>query len=860
MEWQQPHWSGRQQPRLPPRHKLRPNGFARVARFSIENRNLLVILYVVLAALCAGVAIATLDVDLDQGPRITLDKTTAALQAELDRQFPGVEQTFLAIVESRDPETAREQAQALSVSLKARNDLFLSAFVPGTGDFYDVNALLFRDAPDVRSRVDALLQMQPLYQAIAAAPDIPGFAALINEIGNAVEQGRSPPGFEFLLLAASSAIEGEVRGRPRPIQWNALAGLGGEARSMRWFVLATPKPGVERQAASFARQSADGMQGVAWLWPKRALGSSPSPLRDFVVPGGLSIFITFTLLGAGLGSFRQTLAIMLTGAVTLSASAAAAAAMGRPLDSATWSFAVAVLAPVLVSGTVVCVSYAGVRAKGVSAAQAVMLAAHRKGGLVSAITILFAAVWVSWLVRQLPSISQFAMIALIGTALAWLTALTLLPACLALFSRKPESSQAHWMDDALGDAATYHARNATDVVAMIVLAAAVFSAAFLPGMRFGERQTPSTPAALLETPDARGAVHVVVPEAEVAGLVDRLARLPEVGAIRTAEQFLPPDAARKVAELQRLEAMAPFEPAPREPVEEDALPQKFIELERQLTAIASGPATSPELRDAVLRLRRSVNLFANPQPPTLGRVDALEQSLFGNLGALSVTAQRLATLRQPGIGDLDPDLLRRFVSAEGNWRIEVMPRTGTGTLSFAASLRRVANGAAGEPVLALVRNEIIHHETLLALAAALVAAAILVLASLRSLTAWVLAMAPVCAFVTLTAAIAAAFDLAFNAAMLAGASTAAAVLITSSMIVAQQFGTGSTCRAAGRSLGLALRTSSPAHACGRGGAPGIVLPSRVAGVRRRHGSHPADGVFALRPACSRTRPLVQCAD
>ncbi|WP_373503550.1 hypothetical protein, partial [Aestuariivirga sp.] len=696
-----------------------------MARFSVENRNILVILYVVLAAVCGGWAIATLEVDLDQSPRITLDETTAKLQAELDRQFPGVEQTFLAIVESRDPETSREQALALSASLGERSDLFLSAFVPGTGDFYGLNALLFRDAADVRSRVDALLQMQPLYLAIAAAPDIQGFATLIHEIGNAVEQGRSPPGLETLLLAAASAIEGEVRGRPRPIQWNALAGLGGEARSMRWFVLATPIPGMERQAAAFARQSADGMQGVRWLWPRRALSSAPSPLRDFVVPAGLSIFVTFTLLGAGLGSFRQTLAILLTGAVTLSAAAAAASAMGRPLDSATWSFALAALAPVLVSGTLLCVSYAGARAKGVSAAQAVMLATHRKGGLVSAIMFLFVAVWVSWLVRQLPSLNQFAVISLIGTAVAWLTALTLLPACLALFARGGQSGQVHWLDDALGDAASHHTRNAIDVVAMVVLAAAVFSIAFLPGMRFGERQTPSSPVALLETPDARGAVHVVVPRAEVPGIVDQLMRLPEVGAIRTAEQFLPPDAAPKVAELHRLEAMAPFEPAPREPSEEESLPQTFIELERELTAIASGPATSPDLRDAVLKLRRAVSLFANPQQPTAGRVDALEQSLFGSLGSLSVTAQRLARLRQPGVEDLDPHLLRRFVSSEGNWRVEVMPRTGTGTLSFAAAMRRAVPAAVGEPMQALVRNEIIHHETLLALAAALVAAAIL---------------------------------------------------------------------------------------------------------------------------------------
>ncbi len=61
--------------------------------------------------------------------------------------------------------------------------------------------------------------------------------------------------------------------------------------------------------------------------------------------------------------------------------------------------------------------------------------------------------------------------------------------------------------------------------------------------------------------------------------------------------------------------------------------------------------------------------------------------------------------------------------------------------------------AAGEPLAALAANEIIHRQTLLAISAALVAAAVLVLAVLRSLKGWVLSLAPAAAFVTLTASL-----------------------------------------------------------------------------------------------------------
>lgn len=786
MEWQQPHWSGRPQKSGAPLPKLRPNGFAKMTRYSAENHFVVLVLSVLVTLLCGGIAAALLEIDPDEGPRITLDAATAASQAELERQFPGIDQTFLAIVESRDAETSRSQALALAASLQQQGELFSEAFVPGTGPFYEDNALLFRSLDEVTARVEGVLQMQPLYQAVAAAPDIPGLSALVSEIGRAVEQGRSPPGLEALLVAASAAIEGEVRGTPRPIRWPELAGLNGEAQGLRWFVIATPKPGFERQAAAFARQSADGMQGVSWLWPRRALGSTASPLRDFVVPAGLSVFVTLTLLGAGLGSFRQTFAIAACGAVTLGVSSAVVAAMGRPLDGATWSFAAAVLAPVIASGVVLCISYAQARARGVSVLQATMLAAHRRGGLVSAITFLFAAFWLSWLVRQLPSLSQFAVIGLIGAAVAWLAVFTLLPAALAVLDRGDVVIAPHWLDDALDEQRSYHLRNALDVVAMIVLAGALFSAAFLPAVRFGERQMPSSPGPFLDTPDARGAIHIVVRPEAVEPLVGELSKLSEVGAIRTIAQFMPSDTRRKVAALQRLESVTRFFPIPRPPPEQDGLRHSFAELERQLTAIAVGPSTSATLRDAALRLRHAVNLFVNPEPPADARVQALETALFSGLGELSRSAERLSKLREPRIDALDPQLLRRFVSPEGMWRIEVMPRTDTGLLSFAASLRRAVPASAGEPLAALARNEIIHHETLLALAGAFVAAAVLVLAALRSLTGWILSLAPVSAFITLTAAAAVLLDIGLNAGILAGASAVAAMLIASAMIMAEQ--------------------------------------------------------------------------
>lgn len=780
MTWDNPHWSGRSQHEAVPRKRLRPNAYARIARFCAAHGSMLVLLYVMLALVCASYAVTTLRIDPDQRPRITLDPATAQLQSELDRQFPGIEQSFLAVSDSSDPQTAL----ALADALNARQDLFLSAFVPGTGEFYQTNALLFRDLADVSARVEALIQMEPLHYALASAPDILGFASLVNEIGKAVAQGRSPPGLEALLLAAANTIEAQVQGKTIPVDWVALAGLGDKMTSPQWFVLATPRPGLEQQAAAVARQASEGMQNITWLWPRRALAVSASTVRDFVVPLCLSLLLVVLFTAAVLGSVRRMVALMLGAGVTLSCAAAAAAAIGRPLDGASWPFVLAVVAPVFVSGSMLCTAFAACRAKGVAISQSIMLASQRQGELITASSLLFAAMWVAWLVRQLPSLSQFAAIALIACAVAWIVSLTLLPAALSVLAARHPAEEPNWLDELLGTEPSSSRPSISDGIAMILLATAIFCAVFLTGVRFGERQLPSSPPPLLETLDARGAVHILAAQDQVDELVAKLSALPEVGAIRTANQFLPPQAPEKIAELRRLAGLTPFEPAFRGGADPALLGQSFSELEEQLTAIAVGPATSPELKEAALRLRRSLMLFMSPTPPSPARVAELEAALFAGLGQLSALAQRLAQIDVPSVDSLDPRLLRRFVSEQGTWRIEVMPRKGIGELSFAASIRRVLPQAAGEPLVSLARNEVIHHETMLALGMGLALAAFIALAVLRSVVAWLLTMVPVGAFITLAAAVAVIFGISITASMLAGLAAAIAVLMACAMRVA----------------------------------------------------------------------------
>ena len=783
-DWQQPHWSGRPQPRQDARPKLKAGVFAKLARLSAAHRLAVLSVFLLAALSAAGFAAARLSVDPEATPQFTFDKQTETARQSLNQRFPELDSSFLALVGNPDPRKARETALAISAALGKDTSLFQTAFVPGTGPFYDRFAILLQDRQVLANRVELARQMQPLYHAVAAQPTIEGLTALVVEIARSVSQGRSPPGLEGLLNAVSAGIESELAGQLTPLDWTELAGLSAASQSQSWFVIATPAPGRAVEAAGAARRITDRLPGVAWLWPNSALGVTADLTRDFAVPVGLGALAVMTILYAGLGALRLAFPAALGSAVTVSLAAGAAALVSPRLDAATWSFAGAVLAPALLLNTDVVMAHAQARLRGAGVVHAVMLAAQRRGPLLAAFASIFAAWWLSWLVRQIPSLAQFAVIALIGTLIALLTSLTFMPAALAAFDHDESEPEVHWMDAAIAAGSTSMLRQLGQLAAMVLVAAGMFSIIFLPSIRLGEKLATPEPPVMLEIPDARGAIHILAPAGEGArAIAGQLAALPQAGAVRWIEQFMPSEGAAKIAGLRQLEGVFPTVLGPAAEQRAD-LAVTLTDLGRALQLIAGSPVTDAGLRDASNRLRWSIGQFTNRQIPAPGRVALLEAALFGGIPRLAATADRLAILEPPQLSDLEEGLRRRFVSPDGQWRIEIMPKPGVTALNFAAAVRKLFPQASGEPILALSRNEIMHHEAGLALAAALTAALFLAFVALRDPAAWLVTVAPLAFFFTLSAATLAGQSIGVNSALLAAICAVAALVLCSAIIMA----------------------------------------------------------------------------
>jgi uncharacterized protein len=781
--WEQPHWSGKPQPAPDIRPRLRPNGFARLARVCARHNGAVLLLMVFACALSVTFSALTLTIDPHAVSRIALDPQTLAAQQRLDSNFPGIDTTFVARVDNKVPGAARSSAVAIATTLAKRTDLFARAFVPGTGTYYTKYGFLFRDAGDIDARVAQALRMQPLYQALGAAPDIGGLAALVTEIGNAVAQGRSPPGLAGLLLAVSAAVEGEIAGESRPIYWPQLAGLSAEMDSTRWFVIATPVMSREREAAGLALAAVKAVPDAIWSFPQQAYGRAGNIVRNLVVPAMAAVLIAFTVLGIGLGAVKFVVPVLVTVAATLCLTAGAAALASPDLDAVSWFFVAACLAPAFLFSLVLVLAHIQARAHGSAPLAAIMLASQRRGWLLVALAVIAEILWTIWLIRQLPSLAQLAEIAGLGTIIALVLTLTLVPAFLGALDREGGVA-VHWLDAAAAAPAGSHGRNGLQVSALLLIAASLFCAVFVPGLRFGDAMGPVLPGSALDTPAAQGAVHLLAKDEALARqLAAAAAKLPETGAIRTIEQFLPAGKDRKLSSLKLLEGYLPGVPAPRDPLDQAALGTAFTTLQASLKQIADERATAPDLRDAAHRLRRAVGLYSSPALPSAARVMALEDALFSGLGELSWNAEQLARLPNPGLADLDEALRRRFVSAGGLLRIEVLPKPGAGRLAFAAAMRKLQPLAAGTPVVALARNEIMHHEAAIAVAMAFAALAAVTLVLLRNLLDWMVAMVPVGLALCLSAAVIVGTGQVIASSSLGAAMTAMAMCLSSSIIL-----------------------------------------------------------------------------
>ncbi len=715
-------------PPEPRPRRMRPNIFARSARFAFRHPLIVIALWIALAIPALVFTTIAMKVELQDAHLATMNQALADEQNRLNAEFSEPSESIVAVIDSKDPFLARSGAERMAARMSEQGTVFRNVFAPGTGRFFDDIGVLYLSDADVAGMVGRIERSAPLFQALSISPNLTGLAVLADQVAKVAAEGRSPEVVTALFIDAARTVQAQLAGKRRDLDWLSLIEHGVKIESTRWYVLAFPLASNDadptRHAVEEARRLADlvaaefdGRVSLA-LTGRPVLRAMSPPLnyRVLLLPSLLSSVVLLVILGFGLSRFATVIiALAVAAAAFVLTTALALAAIGS-FDRVSLTYPV--LFAALVGLTMICLILRMEEAEysGVSRLAALMLPAQALG---LPILVWLAGISATGLVlygSPFQALQKLAIVLAIMSGVIFLAAMTLLPALLSLVrprSADPdeeEDDRGHWLDNVMSRPATFTWWSLRRGLAATLIAVAVLCALLVPAARF-ESSTAVTregksPAERLfrelsaREPSLLASGQILAEPGDPARLlVRRLAALPEVEGVRWVEAFLPPGEAEKRAILAKLQGVFPRNTNAVEDIPDDPLRAEFVKLQDGLRRIAAEPAATPELARAANELRRSLVLLDGNGVAAPSVLRQLERTFFVRLQLLLDRIDRLSRLDPLTVERLDPAIHRQYVSRAGLWRIEVQPRRPDDIEGFAAALRSVVPNAAGAALI-----------------------------------------------------------------------------------------------------------------------------------------------------------------
>ena len=711
-----------QQPR-----RMRPNVFARMARFAFRHPLTVIGLWIALAIPALVFIVIAMKVQLQDTFLVRINPVLADEQSRLNAEFSEPSESIVAVIDSKDPQMARAGAERMAARLAEETTVFRNIFAPGTGRFFEDNGVLYLNDEDLTSMVGRIERAAPLFQALSASPNLTGLAVLADQVAKVAAEGRSPEVVTALFVDAAKSVQAQIGGKRRDLDWLSLIEHGVNIESQRWYILAFPvttsdadptRHAVEeaRRLSDLVAAEFDGRVSIA-LTGRPVLRAMAPPLniRALLLPALLSSVVLLVILGFGLSRFGSVVIVLFTTAVTFILTTALSIAAVGAFDRVSLTYPV--LFSAVIGLTVICLILRTEEGEysGLSKLTSRMLPAQALGFPLLIWLAGLSATGLALIGSQFLALQKLAIIIAIMSAVIYLAALTLLPALLALLRPRTldpeddggeEDERGHWLDSLMARPAGYAWWSLRRGLAATLIAVAVLCAMLVPAAHFESPSAvahtgASAPERLFRELSARepsllaSGQILAEPGDPARQLVRRLAVLPEVEGVRWVEAFLPSGEADKRAILARLQGVFPRNTTPVEDLSDDLLRTEFAKLADGLQRIVAEPKATPELAQAANELRRSLLIIdanGTAQPAALRQ---LERTLFVKLQLLLDRIDRLSRLDPLTVDRLDPAIYSQYVSRNGLWRIEVQPRHPDNIEAFAAALRSVVPQAAG---------------------------------------------------------------------------------------------------------------------------------------------------------------------
>lgn len=739
-------------------------------------------------------AVNELGINTDTAGMISSELRFRKTFMEYERIFPQYVNSLVLVVDGKTPELADHATQALAARLRDEPRLFKTVYVPGGGAYFERHGLLYQSPADLETMADELSKVQPFLAKLSADQSLRGVVTTLGSALDAVREGETVD-LGPVLERVTGAIEASLERRYQPLSWRELMLGDDDPAHRRRFVLVQPR--VDYSSLFPAAPAIEGVRRIAQqLYIDQSRGvrlritgavaldheELQSVSRGARIAAILALVMVIGTLMVGLRSGRLVFTTLLTLVSGLILTAAFAAAAVGHLNLISVAFAVLYIGLGVDFAIHLCMRYQELIRTGEFASVALSHAVRDVGPSLLLCAVTTAAAFFAFIPTAYSGVAELGLIAGTGMFISLASSVTFLPALIDILRppRRLRKRMPAPIPELLAQLPLHHGV----AVRLLALLLGVTALAVLPQARFDYdpinlRDAASESVAtfkdlMAESTTSPLSLVVLAPDAAHAALyVKRLSELDVVDDAVSLQSFIPDEQEEKLAIIEDIVLIlgseidgTPSQTRPTVDEQRAAIRDTLGVIDTYLKA----PGT-PLWRAAVERLRDALHaLLDNLQISEQAAQTQLMSRLDNNLlGSLPESLDRLKLSLQAGpvqAQDLPSDLVQRWVSNGGIYRIEVYPKEDLSDIKalrrFVSAVRSVAPNATGEPILMLESGNAIVTTFQRAFVIALLVISMVLLIEMRSAVDTVLVLVPLIFGALLTGAALVILQIPFN--------------------------------------------------------------------------------------------------
>lgn len=717
-----------------------------------DHRIVTILGWLALAALAVWQVVTGISINTDSSDMISPKAPFRVAAAEIKESFPDLEDQVLVLIEAETPDEATAFTEALVRRLETRREV-RSILAPPAEPFFRENGLLFLDVGELEDLLAKLSNAAPLIERLG--PD-PTPATLFDALAEAADPDNDSRADQETLDALYTQLTAVLTQPGRDLSWEQLLSVGEPPDGRVLFTLDPVLDFSKLRPAQEIKQAildeAEAVRAQESLTAEVLITGEPvlrSEELEAVSSGigyalALSGVFVAVLLGIAFRAPSLVLACLLTIALSVVLTAGVAVALFGELNLISIAFAVLMVGLGADFSIHLLIHMRHHAARGLRQRAAAYRVSRDIGTALSLTAPTTALAFFSFAPTEFIGMNQLGVIAGVGVLIAFLVAVTMIPAIVRIFGLP--AARAGTDDRRPGLLA-----RAVWPLGTIVFVLGVASLALLPKARFDAdpmalraRTAPSVIAFdKVVREETASPYRLNVLAEDQSRVLERAASLSEpetVDSVRHFFSFVPEEQDLKLSLIDAASIGLGF-------------------------ALISGGDIAPELADARSRLAAALETSTSE---AAGRFAAVLDAT--PLAQIEAAAPRMfrfwprqrealrAQLRAAPVTAADvPEVIRqRYVGADGMYRLEILPQGGAADVEsrrrFVNDVLGVAPDAAGSARTALAAGDVIGRAMVQASATAAVLVSLLVFAIVRSPGVLVLLLIPLVLAGSLTTA------------------------------------------------------------------------------------------------------------